>query len=120
MTLSTDDDLPQFHRTVRMPALLWQWVKERAAAEDKTLHELVHNALDEELATLIDLLRAMGLVGEDGREGDKLVRVPMDDNVVGKLNLGRRRTGIPAVQLLLIALARHAGNRRPHPLEQVG
>src|SRR5688572_7828350 len=32
----------------------------------------------------------------------------MDDNVVGKINLGRRQTGLAAVQLLLLSLARHA------------
>jgi len=114
MTLPTDEELPQFHRTIRMPASLWQDVKVRAAHEGKTLHELVHDALDSELRPLVEALRAVGLVGEDGEQADKLVRVPMDENVVARINLGRRQTGLPAVELLLLCLMQHvhAGSGR--------
>jgi hypothetical protein len=108
MTPPADDELPQFHRTIRMPASLWQGVKERATQEGKTLHELVHDALDSELRPLVEALRAIGLVGEDGEQADKLVRVPMDENVVARINLGRRQTGVAAVELLLLCLTRHA------------
>jgi hypothetical protein len=102
-----EDDLPQFHRTVRMPATLWQGVKARAAEEGKTLHEVLHDALDGELGELVEALRGIGLVGEDTVPANKLVRVPLDDNLVGRINHARRRTGLPAVQLMLLCLGRH-------------
>ena len=61
---------------------------------------------------LVEVLRELGLRGED--KADKLVRVPLDDNVIGRMNYGRRQTGLPAVQLLRVCLERYAaGKVRP-------
>ena len=54
---------------------------------------------------LIESLRKLGLKGEV--KADKLVRVPLDDNVIGRLNYARRQTGLPAVLLLKICLQRY-------------
>jgi hypothetical protein len=66
---------------------------------------VVDEALDAELAGLVRKLRRFGLQGEV--LADKLVRVPLDDNVIGRLNLARRQTGLPAVLLLKLCLTRY-------------
>ena len=55
--------------------------------------------------SMIASLRAMGFKGED--KDNKLVRAPLDDNVIGRLNHSRRQTGLPAVLLLRICLDRY-------------
>jgi hypothetical protein len=88
-----------------LPADLWADVKAKAKRRGRPIRELVHDALDAELPPVIDALRQLGLNADD--QAEKLVRLPVDDNVVGRLNCGRRRTGLPAVQLLILCLARH-------------
>ncbi len=61
--------------------------------------------MDAELASVIASLRELGFRGE--AKADKLVRVPLDDNVIARMNFGRRQTGLPAVQLLRICLDLH-------------
>lgn len=100
-----DGRLPMFHRTIKLPNGLWDKVKERGRQEQKALRWIVDDALDAELLPLIETLRQLGLKGEV--KGDKLVRVPLDDNVIGRINHGRRQTGLPAVLLLRICLQRH-------------
>ena len=100
-----DDRLPTFHRTIRLPGPLWAAVKALAGREGRAVREVVHAALDAELLPLVEALRGLGLDG--GRVADKLVRLPMDDNVVGRINHGRRRTEVAAVELLTICLLRH-------------
>ncbi|HUT56948.1 MAG TPA: hypothetical protein VNA25_03625 [Phycisphaerae bacterium] len=46
------------------------------------------DAVDAELMQLIDTLRGLGFQGE--RKADKLVRAPLDDNVIGRVDYGRR------------------------------
>ena len=62
------------------------------------------------LAALIEELRRAGFSGE--LTDDKLVRLPMDDNVRARILFGRRQTGLPAVTLLKLCLMRHCGKRR--------
>jgi len=100
-----EDRLPMFYRTVKLPNGLWGRVKERGDGEGKALRWIIDEALDAELLPLVESLRELGLKGEI--EADKLVRVPLDDNVIGRLNLGRRQTGLPAVLLLRICLEKH-------------
>ena len=100
-----EDRLPMFHRTIKLPNGLWDKVKERGNQEKKALRWIVDEALDAELLPLIETLRRLGLKGEV--KADKLVRVPLDDNVIGRLNHSRRQTGLPAVLLLRICLQRH-------------
>ena len=57
---------------------------------------------------MIASLRAMGFKGEE--KADKLVRAPLDDNVIGRLNHGRRQTGLPSVLLLRVCLDRHVAS----------
>ena len=64
--------------------------------------------MDAELLPLVESLRQLGLKGEV--KADKLVRVPLDDNTIGRLNYGRRQTGLPAVLLLRIYLERYVSN----------
>ena len=97
-----EDRLPMFHRTIKLPNELWDKVKERGEQEKKALRWIVDEALDAELLLLVESLRRLGLKGEI--KADKLVRVPLDDNVIGRLNYSRRQTGLPAVQLLRICL----------------
>ena len=97
-----EDRLPMFYRTMKFPNGLWNKVKQRGEAEGKALRWVIDEALDAELLPLVESLRELGLKGET--KADKLVRVPLDDNVVGRVNLGRRRTGIPAVLLLKMCL----------------
>ena len=102
--------LPMFHRTVRVPSELWQAVKDRSERDGKAIRWVIDEALDAELMALIETLRQLGFRGEN--KPDKLVRVPLDDNVIGRLNHSRRRTGLPAVLLLRVCLERHvAGDR---------
>ena len=97
--------LPMFHRTVRFPANLWQAIKSQSKRENKSLRWVIDEALDAELLSLVTHLRELGFKGEV--KPNKLVRVPLDDNVVGRLNFARRQTGLPAVLLLRICLRRH-------------
>ena len=75
--------LPMFHRTVKLPAELREKVKERGEQENKALRWVIDEALDVELLPLVESLRELGLKGEV--KADKLVRVPLDDNVIGRL-----------------------------------
>lgn len=97
-----------FHRTMRLPAELWKAVKAKGKKDDSALRWVVDDALDAELMPLIEALRRLGFKGEVG--ADKLVRVPLDDNVIARINYGRRQTGLPPVLLLRVCLARHAGS----------
>lgn len=113
-TVSYDDDgnerLPMFHRTIRVPGSLWRAVKRKSAGDGKAIRWVVDDALDAELAGLIEQLRRLGLRGE--LADDKLVRLPMDDNVRGRILFGRRQTGLPAVLLLKLCLTRHCEKER--------
>ena len=100
-----DGRLPMFHRTIRIPAELWQEVKARGNKERKAIRWVIDDALDSELMSMVASLRAMGFKGED--KPDKLVRAPLDDNVIGRLNHARRQTGLPAVLLLRVCLDRY-------------
>lgn len=112
-TASCDGDgnerLPMFHRTIRVPAELWAAVKYRSADEGKAIRWVVDDALDADLPNLIAELRKLGLRGEVA--DDKLVRLPMDDNVRARILFGRRQTGLPAVLLLKLCLMRHCGDK---------
>jgi hypothetical protein len=108
-----DESLPTLHRTIRLPAGLWRGIKARGSREGKAVRIVVREALATQLTPLVGKLRNLGLRGEV--KADKLVRVPLDDNAIGLLNFGRRQTGLPAVQMLLLCLARHTarhGSRR--------
>lgn len=100
-----EDRLPMFHRTIKLPNGLWEQVKEQGETEKKSLRWIIDEALDAELLSLIDTLRQLGLKGEV--KANKLVRAPVDDNVIARLNYGRRQTGLPAVLLLRICLQKH-------------
>ena len=97
--------LPAIHRTIRMPESLWGTVKERSQREGKAVRWVIDDVLDAELGYLIDALQKAGLDGQE--EKDKLVRMPLDDNVIARLNYGRRQTGLPAVEILRLCLRRH-------------
>ena len=103
--VKNEDRLPMFHRTIKLPSELWEQVKERAKQENKNLRWTIDEALDAELLPLIESLRELGLKGEV--KADKLVRVPLDENVIARMNHGRRQTGLPAVLLLRICLQRY-------------
>ncbi len=64
-TVSSDGDgnerLPMFHRTIRVPASLWQAVKRKSADDGQAIRWVVDQALDAELIGLIDELRQLGL-----------------------------------------------------------
>jgi len=90
-----------FHCTIPLPAELWQAVKARGQQDKKAIRWVIDDAQDPELVQLIDTLRGLGLRGE--RKADKLVRAPLDDNVLGRVNHGRRQTGLPAVLLLKVS-----------------
>ena len=92
-----DDKLPTVHRTLRLPEKLWTAVKQ----QDKSARVTIDDALDAELFGLIDKLKALGFTNE---KQDKLVRTPVDENIIARLNYGRRQTSIPAVMLLRICL----------------
>ena len=97
--------LPMFHRTIRVPSELWQAVKSRSDSDGKSIRWVVDEALDAELMALIETLRRLGFRGE--AKADKLARIPLDDNIIARINYGRRQTGLPAVVLLRICLERH-------------
>jgi hypothetical protein len=113
-TVSCDGDgnerLPCFHRTIRLPGSLWRAVRRRGLRDGKAIRWVVEEALDAELAELVEQLRRLGLRGE--LADDRLVRLPMDDNVRGRILCGRRQTGLPAVLLLKLCLMRHCGKER--------
>jgi hypothetical protein len=100
-----EDRLPMFHRTIKLPNGFWDKVKERGEQEKKALRWIVDEALDAKLLPLVESLRQLGLKGEI--KADKLVRIPLDDNVIGRLNHSRRQTGLPAVVLLRICLQKY-------------
>jgi len=99
-----EERLPTVHRTIRLPAELWRAVKRRSKQDKKALRRLVDETLDAELLPLVDALRDVGL--RPGTGPSKLVRMPLDDNIVGRLNHASRETGLPAVLLLRICLRR--------------
>ncbi len=103
-----DDRLPMFHRTIRITAELWKEVKAHGEMERKAIRWVIDDPLDAELMSMIASLRAMGFKGED--KPDKLVRAPLDDNVIGRLNHSRRQTGLPAVLLLRVCLDRYVAS----------
>ncbi len=92
-----EDRLPVVHRTLKLPGKLWDSVK----LQDEPARVTIDKALDAELYGLIDKLKALGFTNE---KQDKLVRTPIDENIIARLNYGRRQTGIPAVMLLRICL----------------
>jgi len=96
-----------FHRTIRVPTELWAAVKYRSQRDGKAIRWVVDDALDAELVPLIEQLRKLGLRGEI--TDDKLVRLPMDDNVRARILFGRRQTGLPAVLLLKLCLMKYCG-----------
>ena len=100
-----EDRLPMFHRTIKLPNGLWGRVKECGEQEKKALRWIVDEAMDAEILPMVESLRQLGFRGEV--RFDKLVRVPLDDNVIGRLNYGRRQTGLPAVLLLRICLQKY-------------
>ena len=95
-----------FHRVFRFPETLWQATRIRATQVHQPVRSVVQDALDAELDSLIERLRDLGFQGEDV-EPDKLVRLPVDERVVDRINDGRRRTGVPATQLLRMCLGRY-------------
>jgi len=99
------DRLPTIHRTLRLPNQLWQDLKIRGIREGKSAREMIHAALDSQLGGMIGVLNELGFLGDE-REDDKLVRAPLDDNIIGQINYGRRQTGLPAVEILRLCLAR--------------
>ena len=103
--IKNEDRLPMFHRTIKLPSGLWKQVKERGKQENKNLRWTVDEALDAELLPLVESLRELGFKGEV--KADRLVRVPVDENVIARMNHGRRQTGLPAVLLLRICLQKH-------------
>ena len=100
-----EERLPVIYRTIKLPDELWENVKKQASQEGKAVRYIIDEALDAELLSLVKSLRRLGLKGEV--KADKLVRVPLDDNVIGRLNYGWRQTGLPAVLLLRNCLQRY-------------
>lgn len=105
-----EDRLPMFYRTVKFPDGLWAKAKEHGEQEKKALRWIIDEALDAELLPLLESLRNLGLKGEI--KADKLARVPLDENVIARLNHGRRQTGLPAVLLLRICLQNYTKNSK--------
>ena len=97
-----------FHRTIRVPAELWQAVKGRSERDRKAIRWVVDEALDTELMPLIETLRRLGFRGET--KANKLARIPLDDNILARINYGRRQTGLPAVSLLRICLEQYVAS----------
>jgi len=104
-----EERLPMFHRTIRLPSGLWQAVKRRGERDGKAIRWVIDDALDADLIQLIERLRKLGFRGE--RRVDKLVRAPLDDNVIGRIDHGRRQAGLPAVRLLRVCLEWHVAGR---------
>ena len=107
--VNEQERLPMFLRTMRLPLELWERVKRRGNRDGKALRWVVDDALDAELMPLIESLREKGFRGEDA--ADHLVRVPLDDNVIARINYGRRQTGLPAVLLLRVCLDKYVSER---------
>ena len=101
-----DDRLPTFHRTIRIQSELWQTLKKLDAEKNTSLRSKVDDALDAELLPLIDSLRGLGFKGEV--KTDKLVRIPVNENIIARINYAKRQTGLPAVALLRICLQKFA------------
>jgi hypothetical protein len=99
------DKLPTLHRTIRLPGQLWQDLKILGIRKGKSVRNIIHDALDSQLGGMIGVLKELGFHGDE-QENDKLVRAPLDDNIVGKINYARRQTGLPAVEILRLCLAR--------------
>lgn len=98
--------LVPFHRTVKLPPNLWAAVRSEGKRRGASARRVIADALDAELSSLTTELQSLGLDGGHDRP-QKAVRLQVDDNLIGRLNCGRRRTGIPAVQLLMLCLQRH-------------
>lgn len=103
-----EERLSVIYRTIKLPEELWENVKNRAQQEQKVIRWIIDEILDAELLPLIESLRKLSLDGEEKKY--KLVRIPLDDNVIGRLNHGRRQTGLPAVLLLRICLQKFTKN----------
>jgi hypothetical protein len=112
-----EDRLPMFYRTMKLPNGLWNTVKECGGEEGKALRWIVDEALDAELLPLVESLREFGLKGEI--KADKLARVPLDDNAIGRLNHARRQTGLSAVLLLRMCLRRYVAETRDSKADKV-
>jgi len=97
--------LPVVHRTFQLPANVWDRVRDRGKREGKSMRWVIADAVDAELFPLMDTLRELGLNAQ--RRRNKLVRYPVDENIIARLKHAKRVTGVPAVELLILCLARH-------------
>ena len=106
-----EERLPVVHRTVRLPAGLWKAVKARSARDGKAVRFVIDEAMDAQLTELVQLLRRLGLKGE--AKANKLVRLPLDENVLARLKLAKRQTGMPAIFMLTLYLMLHTEQPEP-------
>jgi hypothetical protein len=97
-----EERLPTLHRTIKFPPDLWARIKNYNKQDKKSVRRLVDEALDSELPPLVKSLQQLGLRGEI--KHDKLVRLPLDDNIIARLNHARRQTGLSAILLLKLCL----------------
>ena len=98
------DALPTIQGTIRLPNQLWKELKIAGIKRNASVREMIHDALDSQLGGMVGVLQELGFGG--GAENNKLVRAPLDDNIIGQINLARRQTGLPAVEILRLCLAR--------------
>jgi hypothetical protein len=98
--------LPIVHRTFELPADVWDKIRKRGRREGKSMRWVISDAVEAELFPLMDSLRALGLDAQ--RPRNKLVRSPVDGNIIARLKHVKGVTGVPAVELLILCLQKHA------------
>ena len=103
-----EDRLPTIYRTMKVPSETWESLKRVSEKDGMSLRDVIDTALDEELFPLIERLRELGLKAEI--DSDKLCRVPLDDNIIGRINYARRQTGLSAISLLRLSFNRYVAN----------
>ena len=97
-------------RTIKVPPATWEAAKARAGKMGVPLRQFIEEAMHAELAGLIEALRKLGVRAEC--QPNKVVRVPISDAVLDLARHGREQTGLPAILMLALCMARFAGRRR--------
>jgi len=105
-------DTPQ-PRTIKLPSALWGAAKDKAARRGVSMAVFVRQAVDDELAKMVEDLTELGVTHET--LPDKVIRVPFHSRTHQLLADHAATTGLPQVRLLALCLHRHVNRRRRRP-----
>lgn len=100
------------HRVYRIGDELRQAVSERRRALGLTVRAFLAEAIEGELPSLVEALRAHLPLSEDGA---RPARLPLTEALLDALRKASQDVGVPAARLLMTCLARAAARKRRRP-----